>query len=85
MSWLIGYTLASLAAAFIAVRIFDYVVSGATENVARASVFITTWTAVTAQSGMRGFSKSAQRLRKGSANAKSLLEHSPKDDRSTIT
>ena len=85
MSWLIGYTLASMAAAFITVRIFDYVVSGASDNFARASVFITTWAAVTAQSGMRGFSKSARRLRKGNANAKSLLEHSLKDDGSTIT
>jgi len=85
VSWLIGYTLASMAAAFITVRIFDYVVSGASDNFARASVFITTWAAVTAQSGMRGFSKSARRLRKGNANAKSLLEHSLKDDGSTIT
>ena len=85
MSWLIGYTLASMAASLIVVRIFDYVVSGATENLARASVFITTWAAVTAQSGMRGFSKSARRLRKSNANAKSLLEHSLKDDGSTIT
>ena len=74
-----------MAAAFITVRIFDYVVSGASDNFARASVFITTWAAVTAQSGMRGFSKSARRLRKGNANAKSLLEHSLKDDGSTIT
>ena len=81
MSWLIGYTLASLAAAVIAVRIFDYIISEATDNLARASVFVATWTAVTAQSAMRGVSKSAQRLRKSSANAKSLLGHSLKGER----
>ena len=85
MSWLIGYTLASLAAAFIVIRIFDYVVSGATDNLARASVFVATWTAVTAQSGMRGFRKTAQRLRKSNADVKSLLGRSLKDDRSSIT
>jgi len=85
MSWLLGYTLASMAAAFIAIRIFDYVVSGATDNLARASVFVATWAAVTAQSGMRGISKSARQLRKSSANAKSLLGRSLKDDRSSIT
>jgi hypothetical protein len=85
MSWLIGYTLASMAAAFIAIRIFDYVVSGATDNLARASVFVVTWTAVTAQSAMRGVSKSAQKLRQRSADVKSLLGRSLKDDRSSIT
>jgi hypothetical protein len=81
MSWLFGYTLASLAAAFIVIRIFDYVVSGATDNLARASVFVVTWTAVTAQSGMRGVSKSAQKLRQSNANAKSLLWRSLKGER----
>ena len=81
MSWLLGYTLASMAAAFIAIRIFDYVVSGATDNLARASVFVATWTAVTAQSGMRGFRKTAQRLRKSNADAESLLGHSLKGER----
>ena len=85
MSWLIGYTLASMAAAFIVIRIFDYVVSGATDNLARASVFVATWAAVTAQSGMRGISKSARQLRKSSANAKSLLGRSLKGERRTIT
>ena len=81
MSWLLGYTLASMAAAFIAIRIFDYVVSGATDNLARASVFVTTWTAVTVRSGMRGFSKSARQLRQSNADAKSLLGHSLKGER----
>lgn len=80
MTWLIGYTLASMAAAFIVVRIFDYAVSGATDSLARASVFVTTWAAVTARSGMRGFSKSAQQLRQSNAEAKSLLERSSKGD-----
>ncbi len=85
MSWLIGYTLASMVTAFIAIRIFDYVVSGATDNLARASVFVTTWTAVTVRSGMRGFSKSARQLRQSNADAESLLGRSLKDDRSSIT
>jgi len=83
MSWLIGYTLASLAAAFVIVRIFDYIFSGAAgslTSVTRASVFVITWAAVTAQSGMRGFSGSARQLRQSNADAKNLLEALTKKD-----
>ena len=72
MGWLIGPTLASFVAAFIVVKIFDYVFSGVTGNlasVARAGLFVGTWTAVTAQAGMSGFNLKVRRLRAGTASA----------------
>jgi hypothetical protein len=56
MGWLIGYTFASMAAAFVVVRIFEFLFSGATSGIAYAvkpGIFVATWTAVTARSGMR--------------------------------
>ena len=72
MGWLVGPTLASFVAAFIVVRVFDHVFSGATGtlvSVARAGVFVATWTTVTAQAGMRGFSKRVRQVRQGNAKA----------------
>ncbi len=70
MGWLVSYTLASMAAAFIVVKLFDlikdYLFAGATSgvvNTARAGLFVGTWTAVTARAGMSGFSKRVRRLR----------------------
>ena len=60
MGWLVGYMLASVASAFVVVKIFDWLFAGATGSLvssARAGLFVATWTAVTAQAGMRGFSK----------------------------
>lgn len=58
LGWLVGYTLASIVAAIIVVRIFDYIFAGATGsivNVARLALFVITWTLITAKSGMHGF------------------------------
>jgi len=66
MGWLLGYTLGSMAASFIVVRLFDYLVGGAVDSAthaARSVVFVDTWAAVTAKSGMRGFTDSAKKLR----------------------
>ena len=68
MGWLVSYTLASIAASFIVVKIFDYIVGGASSGLAsivRAGLFVATWTAITAQVGMRGFSKHVRQLRQG--------------------
>ena len=66
MGWLVSYTLASIAASFVVVKIFDYIVGGAASGLvssARAGLFVVTWTAVTANAGMRGFSKKVRQLR----------------------
>ena len=66
MSWLIGSTLASIVAGFLAVRIFDYIAAGAAGAVvgaAKATVFASVWTAVTTGSGMRAFSDRMRSLR----------------------
>lgn len=66
MSWLTGYVIASIVAAFIVVRIFDYVFSGAVHGVthaARTGLFVGAWTVVTTISGLRDFSKRVRQLR----------------------
>ena len=60
MGWLVGYTLASLAVSFIAVKIFDYLFAGVTGGLvssARFGLFVVTWTAITAKAGMNGVTK----------------------------
>ena len=67
MGWLVSYTLASIAASFVVVKIFDYIFAEAASGLgstARAGLFIGTWTAVTAKAGMRGFEKHIRNLRK---------------------
>ena len=68
MGWLVSYTLASIAASFVAVKIFDFMfaeVHNGFAGSARAGVFVATWTAVTAKAGMNGFSKRIRQLRQG--------------------
>ena len=67
MGWLVSYTLGSMAAAFVVVKLFDYIFGGVASGVvssARVGLFVATWTAVTAQAGMHGFSKRIRGLRK---------------------
>lgn len=66
MGWLVGPILASLVTSFIVVKIFDYIFEGVTGvlvNIARFGLFGVTWTAVTAQAGMHGFSRRVRQLR----------------------
>lgn len=78
MGWLVGYTLASIVAAFIVLKIFDHVfasVTGSIANTARVGLFVCTWTAVTASAGMRGFNQKVRQLRQGNQKAiKSLIK-----------
>ena len=72
IGWLVGYTLASFVAAVIVVKIFDYIFAGMVggfANTARAGLFIGTWTAVTAKSGMHGFTSQVRQLRQGNTKA----------------
>ena len=64
MTWLVSYTLASMVAAFVAVRIFDYfVATSILGNLARLGLFVGTWVAVTTVSGLRSFSRGVRQLR----------------------
>lgn len=72
MGWLVGPTIASFVAAFIVVKLFDYIFSGVTGGAAsatRAGLFVATWTAVTTKAGMHGFTSKVQQLRHGNAGA----------------
>ena len=76
MGWLLGYTLGSIAASFIVVRAFDFLVGGAVDSVtsaARGIVFVNTWAAVTAKAGMRDFTKQVRRLRLSNLVAKNKI------------
>ena len=77
MGWLLGYTLGSIAASFIVVRAFDFLVGGAVDSAtsaARGIVFVNTWAAVTAKAGMRDLTKTAQKLRLGNLTAKNKID-----------
>ena len=77
MGWLIGPTLASFFAAFIAVKLFDFIFGGVTSrmaSVARAGVLIGTWTAVTTKGGMLGFGKKVKQLKAGNQIIKALTK-----------
>jgi hypothetical protein len=68
MGWLVGSILASLVAAVIVVKIFDYLfagMAGGLANTARAVLFVATWTAVTVKSGMHGLTSQVRQLRQG--------------------
>ena len=77
MGWLVGYTFASMAAAFVVVRIFEHLFSGATSGIASAvkpGLFVATWTAVTARSGMRSASSLTSRWRHRSEGVRGKMD-----------
>ena len=66
MSWLVGYVMASMVGAFVAVRIFDHIVAGVVGGAAgtvKLGLFVGTWTAITAGSGMRSFTNKVRQAR----------------------
>ena len=72
MGWLVGPTIASLVAAFIAVKIVEYVFGGVTGvlgNVVKPIIFVVTWTAVSTQAAMRSLTRAARQLRQGNQKA----------------
>ena len=77
MKWLSGSMIASIIGAFLVVRLFEYIAGGTVHGVAastaKASLFVTTWTAITTGSGMRSFSASVRQLRKTTASLSGWL------------
>ena len=66
MGWLVSYTLASIAASIVALKIFDYIAAeahGGLVSIARAGLFVVTWTAITTKAGMNGFTKGVRQLK----------------------
>ena len=87
MGWLLGYTLGSMAASFVVVKLFDFLVGGAVDSAtsaARGIVFVNTWAAVTAKAGMRDVTKQVIRLRLSNLVAKNKLDALANDEQ-TIT
>ena len=70
MGWLLNYTIMSIVASFVVVKILDYLFAGmygGVVSVAKFVIFVLAWTAVTTQAGMHGFTRRIQGLRKGLA------------------
>ncbi len=66
LSWLIGYMLAALAGSVVMIRIFDLVTYPLWHSAAEAVRFVvfgTTWTGITAASGMAGLNKKVAQAR----------------------
>ena len=83
MGWLLGYTLGSIAASFVVVRAFDFLVGGAVDSAtsaARGIVFVNTWAAVTTKSAMRDVSKTAQKLRLKNLVVKNKIDALAEDE-----
>ena len=77
MAWLIGPVFVSAVVSFIAVRLFEFIFSGATNSLAstaRTGVSVVAWTAVTTMLGMREATKLSRKLRQGNASARSQLD-----------
>ena len=56
-----------MVAAFIVVKILDYIFEGVTSSVVsivRLPLFVVTWTAVTATAGMNGVTKRVRQIRR---------------------
>ncbi len=71
MGWLVAPVITSIVGAILLVKVWDVVVGGPTNSfleVARAVLFVGTWTAITTAAGMRGVDNAAKRL-----NGSSLL------------
>jgi hypothetical protein len=83
MGWLLGYTLGSIAASFVVVRAFDFLVGGAVDSAtsaARGIVFVNTWAAVTTKSAMRDVTKTAQKLRLKNLVVKNKIDALAEDE-----
>ena len=87
MGWLLGYTLGSMAASFVVVKLFDFLVGGAVDSAtsaARGIVFENTSAAVTAKARIRDVTKQVRRLRLSNLVAKNKLDALANDEQ-TIT
>jgi len=83
VGWLLGYTFGSIAASYIVVRIFDFLIGGAVDSAtsaARGIVFINTWAAVTAKAGMRDVTKKVRQLRITNLAAQDKIDALGKDE-----
>jgi hypothetical protein len=83
VGWLLGYTIGSIAASFIVIRIFDFLIGGAVDSAtsaARGIVFINTWAAVTAKAGMRDVTKKVRQLRITNLAAQDKIDALGKDE-----
>ena len=72
-----------MAASFVVVKLFDFLVGGAVDSAtsaARGIVFVNTWAAVTAKAGMRDVTKQVRRLRLSNLVAKNKIDALANDE-----
>lgn len=82
MSWLVGYTIASMVGALFVVRLCEYVLGGAVgaiAGVAKTSIFVSVWTAITTASGMRSFTRAVGQLRQRNEEVSRLIGTPPEE------
>lgn len=79
MGWLVSQVVTSLLGAIIVVKIFDALLGLA--SVLKTSLFVGTWTAITAGLGMRGFTKAVRGMRQGSKEVAKRIGPPSKDKR----
>lgn len=79
ISWLLGPTVASLAAALLVVRVFSSLVDGA--DAAKGALFSGTWGVVTAGMGMNKFTKGVRGKGTKSKLAKNAVDALKSDER----
>ena len=68
MSWLVSLVITSMLGAALVVKICDTIfggIIGPTANAAKASIFVSAWTALTTLLGIRSVKKTARNLRQG--------------------
>lgn len=77
MGWLAWYSLASMATAYVVVRIIEYLFGGVLGGVlfvAKPVVFVASWSAMTAYGGMQAVTKRARRLRLHSVDMRDQID-----------
>ena len=82
MGWLVSQVIASMAGAFLLVKIFDVLIGGViggAATAAKTSLFVSAWTAITTGLGMRRFNKTVRALRHGSKEVRERIDPLPKD------
>jgi uncharacterized membrane protein YidH (DUF202 family) len=77
MGWLLGLILASVVFGALAVHIAQFLFAGAPGwllDIAKAGVFVITWTTTTAWMGMRAFTGKVRQLRQRNAAVRVRLD-----------
>ena len=77
MGWLVGYSIASMVAAYVVVRIVEVLLGGVLGGlvvVVKPVGFVVSWSAMTTYMGMRKVTSGARRARRSIVAMSNMLE-----------